>query len=60
MRPEGRSLVYVLATRGSREEDFAQRRMRHLSSKGVRVSEAEAEAVTDDESTAGEGEDSSR
>ncbi|SEO13010.1 DNA excision repair protein ERCC-3 [Halorientalis persicus] len=47
MRPEGRSLVYVLATRGSREEDFAQRRMRHLSSKGVRVSEAEAEAVTD-------------
>jgi DNA excision repair protein ERCC-3 len=48
MRPEGRSLVFVLATRGSREEDFAQRRMRHLSSKGVRVSEAEAEAVTND------------
>jgi DNA excision repair protein ERCC-3 len=51
MRPEGRSLVYVLATRGSREEDFAQRRMRHLSSKGVRVSEAEAEAVTDEDDT---------
>ncbi|WP_136715409.1 DEAD/DEAH box helicase [Halorientalis salina] len=45
MRPEGRSLVYVLATRGSNEEDFAQRRMRHLSSKGVRVTEGEAEAV---------------
>ena len=59
MRPEGRSLVYVLATRGSREEDFAQRRMRHLSSKGVRVSEAEAEAVTDDASGAADGEDSS-
>nr|WP_247010500.1 DEAD/DEAH box helicase family protein [Halorientalis litorea] len=43
MRPEGRSLVYVLATRGSNEEDFAQRRLRHLSSKGVRVSESEAE-----------------
>ena len=53
MRPEGRSLVYVLATRGSREEDFAQRRMRHLSSKGVRVSEAEAEAVTDDDAAGG-------
>nr|WP_245681129.1 DEAD/DEAH box helicase family protein [Halorientalis regularis] len=71
MRPEGKSLVYVLATRGSREEDFAQRRMRHLSSKGVRVSEAEAEAVTDDDGdaadgdttdgdAAGDGEDSSR
>jgi len=45
MRPEGRSLVFVLATRGSNEEDFAQRRMRHLSSKGVRVTEGEAEAV---------------
>ncbi|MFB6179688.1 MAG: DEAD/DEAH box helicase [Halorientalis sp.] len=49
MRPEGRSLVYVLATRGSNEEDFAQRRMRHLSSKGVRVSEGEAEAVDTDD-----------
>ncbi|MFB6165435.1 MAG: DEAD/DEAH box helicase [Haloarculaceae archaeon] len=48
MRPEGRSLVYVLATRGSNEEDFAQRRMRHLASKGVRVTEGEAEAAGDD------------
>jgi DNA excision repair protein ERCC-3 len=45
MRPEGESLMYVLATRGTTEEEFAQRRMQHLSSKGVRVREAEAEAV---------------
>jgi DNA excision repair protein ERCC-3 len=44
MRPEGRSLVYVLATRGSDEEEFASQRLRHLSSKGVRVTEGEAEA----------------
>jgi hypothetical protein len=52
MRPEGRSLVYVLATRGSNEEEFAQRRMRHLSEKGVRVTEGEAEAVDPDRNTA--------
>jgi DNA excision repair protein ERCC-3 len=45
MRPEGRSLVYVLATRGSNEEEFARQRLRHLESKGVRVTEDEAEAV---------------
>jgi DNA excision repair protein ERCC-3 len=45
MRPEGRSLVYVLATRGSKEEEFARQRLRHLESKGVRVTESEAEAV---------------
>jgi len=39
MRPAGRSLVYVLATRGTREEDFARQQMRHLASKGVRVRE---------------------
>ena len=64
MRPEGRSLVYVLATRGSNEEDFAQRRLRHLSSKGVRVSESEAETGTvaaelDDRDTADTGSDGS-
>jgi DNA excision repair protein ERCC-3 len=48
MRPEGRSLVYVLATRGSNEEEFARQRLRHLESKGVRVTEAEAEAVEPD------------
>jgi len=39
MRPTGSALVYVLATRGTREEDFAQRQMRHLAGKGVRVVE---------------------
>ena len=39
MRPTGSALVYVLATRGSGEEEFAQRQMRHLARKGVRVRE---------------------
>ncbi len=39
MRPDGSALVYVLATRGSSEEEFAQRQMRHLARKGVRVRE---------------------
>jgi len=39
MRPAGSALVYVLATRGSSEEEFAQRQMRHLARKGVRVRE---------------------
>mgnify|MGYP000114971600 CR=1 FL=1 len=39
MRPTGSALVYVLATRGTREEDFAQRQMRHLAGKGIRVTE---------------------
>jgi DNA excision repair protein ERCC-3 len=41
MRPVGGALVYVLATRGTSEEDFAQRRMRHLAEKGIRVREAD-------------------
>lgn len=47
MRPGGNSRMYVLATRGTTEEDFAQRRMRHLAAKGVRVRETNA-AVADD------------
>ncbi len=39
MRPAGSALVYVLATRGTSEEDFAQRQMRHLAEKGIRVTE---------------------
>jgi DNA excision repair protein ERCC-3 len=39
MRPAGSALVYVLATRGSSEEEFAQRQMRHLARKGIRVRE---------------------
>jgi DNA excision repair protein ERCC-3 len=39
MRPTGRARMYVLATRGSREEDFARQRMQYLAEKGVRVTE---------------------
>ena len=39
MRPAGGAMVYVLATRGTVEEDFARRQLRHLGRKGVRVSE---------------------
>mgnify|MGYP000527788809 CR=1 FL=1 len=44
MRPAGRALVYVLATRGTEEEDFARNQTRHLAEKGARVREADAEA----------------
>jgi DNA excision repair protein ERCC-3 len=39
MRPAGSATVYVLATRGTSEEEFAQRQMRHLAEKGIRVRE---------------------
>jgi DNA excision repair protein ERCC-3 len=45
MRPTGRARMVVLATRGTREEDFARRRVRHLLEKGVRVQERDAETV---------------
>ena len=48
MRPTGSARMYVLATRGTREEEFARQRMRHLSEKGVRVTERDSE--TDGES----------
>jgi DNA excision repair protein ERCC-3 len=43
MRPTGRARMYVLATRGSREEEFARQRMRYLAEKGVRVTERDRE-----------------
>jgi DNA excision repair protein ERCC-3 len=43
MRPTGRARMVVLATRGTREEEFARRRMAHLGEKGVRVTERAAE-----------------
>ncbi|HET7324709.1 MAG TPA: DEAD/DEAH box helicase [Halococcus sp.] len=43
MRPAGNSRVYVLATRGTREEDFARRQLRHLAGKGVRLRETSVE-----------------
>ena len=39
MRPTGRARMYVLATQGTREEEFARRRMQYLSQKGVQVTE---------------------
>jgi DNA excision repair protein ERCC-3 len=39
MRPTGSAQVYVLATRGTTEEEFAQRQLRHLAEKGIRVTE---------------------
>ena len=48
MRPDGRAHMYVLATRGSREEDFARQRMRYLAGKGVQVIEGAAEAPDED------------
>ncbi|MFB6073001.1 MAG: DEAD/DEAH box helicase [Halobacterium sp.] len=40
MRPGSQSLLFVLATRGTEEEDDARSRMRHLAAKGVRVTES--------------------
>ena len=50
MRPDGRAEMYVLATRGSREEDFARQRIRHLAEKGVTVTEQSAQSVEPDTS----------
>ncbi len=43
MRPAGGALVYVLATRGTREEDFARRQLQHLGRKGMTVREETVE-----------------
>ena len=43
MRPVGGARVYVLATRGTVEEDFARRQLRHLESKGLHVVETDVE-----------------
>ena len=43
MRPAGRAQVYVLATAGTREEDFARKRTRHLAGKGVQVRETQVD-----------------
>ncbi|MFB6117871.1 DEAD/DEAH box helicase family protein [Halosegnis sp.] len=45
MRPVGKARMYVLATRGTREEEFARSRTRHLQGKGIRVRERPAESV---------------
>jgi DNA excision repair protein ERCC-3 len=37
MRPFGDAQVYIVATKGSNEEDFARRQVDHLKEKGVPV-----------------------
>jgi len=44
MRPVGEAMVYVLATRGTMEEDFVRQQMRHLAAKGIKVTESGAAA----------------
>ena len=39
MRPVGKARMYVLATQGTTEEDFARKRTKHLAARGVRVRE---------------------
>ncbi|MEM4781973.1 MAG: helicase-related protein [Halalkalicoccus sp.] len=43
MRPVGGAQVYMLATRGTEEEEFVRDQLRHLQNKGVNVLEREAE-----------------
>lgn len=45
MRPVGGAQVYVLATRGTDEEEFARAQLRHLQGKGVNVLESDAETA---------------
>ncbi|WP_336343566.1 DEAD/DEAH box helicase [Halalkalicoccus ordinarius] len=44
MRPVGGARMYVLATRGTEEEEFARRQVRHLQSKGIHVMESDVDA----------------
>jgi DNA excision repair protein ERCC-3 len=45
MRPVGDAKLVLLATRGTREEDFVRSQTRHLASKGIGVTERD---VVDD------------
>ncbi|MCU4754195.1 DEAD/DEAH box helicase [Halobacteria archaeon AArc-curdl1] len=51
MRPAGGALVYVLATRGTREEDFARRQLQHLGRQGLTVREQTVDRDQDEEAT---------
>jgi DNA excision repair protein ERCC-3 len=39
--------MYVLATQGTREEEFARRRMQYLAQKGVSVTEQNVDVSAD-------------
>jgi len=57
MRPVGDAMLYILATRGTEEEDFVRQQMRHLASKGIKVTERDAEAVAEPEGGESEGDE---
>jgi DNA excision repair protein ERCC-3 len=54
MRPTGEARMYVLATQGTVEEEFARRRTHHLAGKGVRVRETtvQSDSTADEDATA--------
>ncbi|PSQ20022.1 helicase [Halobacteriales archaeon QS_9_67_17] len=54
MRPVGKARMYVLATRASKEEEFARSRTRHLQGKGIRVRERPAESFDPDDRASGD------
>ncbi len=45
MRPVGGAQVYMLATRGTEEEEFVRNQLRHLQGKGVNVLESDSETA---------------
>jgi DNA excision repair protein ERCC-3 len=53
MRPAGGSQVYVLATRGTEEEEHAARRTDYLAANGVRIRESDATRAPESSSEAG-------
>jgi len=57
MRPAGRALMFVLATQGAREEEFARRQMRYLAGKGVQVREHTVEEPDDESDGSDDGAD---
>jgi DNA excision repair protein ERCC-3 len=56
MRPVGGARMYVLATRGTEEEEFARRQVRHLQSKGIHVMEADVNPEADGDGVGETGE----
>jgi len=57
MRPAGGALVYVLATRGTREEDFARRQLQHLGRKGMTVREETVDRARSDDGNRNDDDD---
>lgn len=47
MRPAGGSQMYILATRGTEEEDHATRRTNYLAARGIRIRESAVETASE-------------